>query len=57
MSKMGNLVMSIQEMANTGLNAQEVAVALKAPVSFVVDVWDDMDEYDDSEWPEPDPDF
>ena len=54
MSKMGNLVMEIQEMSDMGLTAQEVADIIKAPVSFVADVWGDMDE---EEWPEPDPDF
>lgn len=55
MSKMGTLVMEIQEMVESGLDADVVAMLLNVPEDMVLDVMDtmglvepDMDDYDDS---------
>ena len=55
MSKMGTLAMEIQEMVESGLDADVVAMLLNVPEDMVLDVMDtmglvepDMDGYDDS---------
>ena len=53
MSKMGQMVMEIQELFEGGCTVEEIMKMTKTPREFVQDVIKDYS----NDWPEPEPDF
>lgn len=46
MSKMGNMILEIQELANMGIPNKEISKKTKTPIDFVEQVVQDMFEWD-----------